>query len=53
MRDLSQEAVSRIVDADVAQESAESVRLKIVQQSATTVLAQANLSPSLALQLLR
>jgi len=46
-------AESRIRDADVAQEVAEMVRLQILQQSATAVLAQANLQPSRVLDLLQ
>lgn len=46
-------ARSRILDADVAEESASLVRLNILQQVATSVLAQANLSPQIALRLLR
>ncbi len=43
---------SRIRNVDVAAESAELVRNQILQQSAATVLAQANQGPALALQLL-
>jgi len=46
-------AESRIRDADVAEDSATLVRLGIVQQAASAVLAQANQQPSLALALLR
>ena len=46
-------ANSRIVDADIAQESASLASTKIVQQAAASVLAQANQQPALALQLLR
>lgn len=45
-------AEARIVDADIAQETAELVRLNILQQGATAVLAQANSTPALALALL-
>ncbi len=45
-------ALSRIQDVDVATETAEQVRLRILQESAAAVLAQANASPALALQLL-
>jgi flagellin len=45
-------AESRIRDADVAQEVAEMVRLQVLQQSATAVLAQANLQPQVVLRLL-
>jgi flagellin len=43
---------SRIRDLDVASESANLTRNQILQQSALSVLAQANQSPSLALQLM-
>lgn len=46
-------AESRIRDADVAQESADLVRLQVLQQAATAVLAQANQQPSRVLQLLQ
>jgi flagellin len=46
-------ARSRIRDADVAKESAEMVRVQILQQAAAAVLAQANQAPQLALTLLR
>jgi flagellin len=46
-------AESRIRDVDVAQEVAKLSGAQIRQQAATAVLAQANLQPSLALQLLR
>ena len=46
-------AESRIRDVDVAYEAAEMTRLNILQQAATSVLAQANQQPSLALTLLR
>ncbi len=45
-------ASSRITDADVAQETANLLRLTIVQQSSTAILAQANQQPQLAYQLL-
>jgi flagellin len=44
---------SRIRNTDIAAEAAELTRNQILQQSAATVLAQANQSPSLALQLLQ
>jgi flagellin len=44
---------SRIVDADYAQETASLTRNQILQQAGTAVLAQANTSPQLVLQLLR
>ena len=46
-------AESRIRDVDVASEAAELTRLNILQQAASSVLAQANQQPSLALSLLR
>lgn len=45
-------AEARIRDADIAEESSQVVRLGILQQSAASVLAQANQQPALALQLL-
>jgi len=45
-------AESRIRDADIADESSRLVRLNILQQAASSVLAQANQQPALALQLL-
>lgn len=46
-------AESRIRDADIAQEVAEMVRLQVLQQATTAVLAQANQQPQLVLQLLQ
>lgn len=46
-------ADSRIRDIDVAEEAASLTRFNILQQAGTSVLAQANQLPSLALQLLR
>ena len=45
-------AESRIRDVDVAFETADLTRNTILQQAATSVLAQANLQPQLALSLL-
>lgn len=45
-------SASRIVDADLAEESANLTRARIVQIAATSILEQANLSPQLALRLL-
>lgn len=45
-------ANSRIMDADIAQESANLIRHQILQQAASSVLAQANQQPALSLQLL-
>lgn len=52
LRDNYQQSASRILDADIAFESANYVRSQILQQTAASVLAQANLVPSLALTLL-
>ena len=41
----NQSAVSRIMDTDFAKEQSESIRLQILQQTATSALAQANLGP--------
>ncbi|MFM1846895.1 MAG: hypothetical protein RL417_369 [Pseudomonadota bacterium] len=46
-------AESRIRDVDVAEEVANMVRLQVLQQGATAVLAQANLQPQIALRLLQ
>ena len=46
-------AAGRIKDADVATEFANLVRTQILQQAASSVLAQANQQPALALQLLK
>ncbi len=46
-------AESRIRDADIAEETAALVRLQILQQASASVLAQANLQPALAVELLR
>lgn len=46
-------AASRIMDVDVAEETATLARTKILQQATASVLSQANLQPQLALQLLR
>ncbi len=46
------DARSRIVDADIAKESAEMVQNNIKRQAAAAILAQANQNPALALQLL-
>ncbi|MBF0357702.1 MAG: hypothetical protein HQL70_03780 [Magnetococcales bacterium] len=45
-------ARSRILDADIALETANLTRLAIMQQAGTAILAQANQQPQLALQLL-
>ena len=46
-------AESRIRDADIAQESANLVRLQILQQASASILGQANLQPQIALALLK
>jgi flagellin len=51
-RDNFIQAESRIRDADVATETANLVRLNILQQSGIAILAQANLQPQVALKLL-
>ena len=45
-------AESRVRDADIAQEVAELVRLQVLQQANTAVLAQANQQPGITLALL-
>lgn len=49
----SEAAQSRIMDADMAKEQMEATKLQILQQTATTQLAQANASPQNILQLFR
>lgn len=46
-------AESRITSVDVAEESATFVRLQILQQAGAAILAQANQTPALALQILK
>ncbi len=46
-------ANSRVADADIASSMSELVRAQILQQAGISVLAQANQSPALVLQLLR
>lgn len=46
-------AEARIRDADIAKEVAEMVRLQVLQQAGTAVLAQANQQPSVVLALLQ
>jgi flagellin-like hook-associated protein FlgL len=45
-------AESRIMDIDMAEELANSVRLRILQQVGATILAQGNLQPQIALKLI-
>lgn len=52
-RENFQSASSRIRDADIAADAAELVRLQVLQQSGTAILAQANQQPARALELLR
>ena len=52
VRENTSAAESRIRDVDVAQETADLTRNSILQQAATSVLAQANAQPQLALSLL-
>jgi len=52
-REQATTAASRITDIDVAEESARLASLKIVQEAATAVLAQAQQSPRMALSLLQ
>ncbi len=52
-RENFEAAASQIRDVDVAEESAALVRNQILQRAGSQILAQANLQPSLALQLLR
>ena len=53
MRDNLVEAESRIRDVDVAEAAAEMVRLQVLQQAGTAVLAQANQQPARVLDLLK
>jgi flagellin len=53
LRDEFLEAKSRISDVDVASETAELIRQSILQDSATSILAQANQAPQLVLTLLQ
>lgn len=45
-------AMSRILDVDIAAESAELVRLTILQNVGSALLAQASVQPTMALRLL-
>lgn len=51
-RENYQAANGRILDTDVALESSQLVKLQILQQAGTAIMAQANEQPALALQLL-
>src|SRR5690625_560417 len=48
----NQAATSRIMDADFAKEQSESIRLQIMQQTATAALSQANMGPQSVLSFL-
>jgi len=52
-RESFQQSEGGIMDADVAEESAEMTKASIQQQAGTALLAQANLQPRLVLDLLR
>jgi flagellin len=47
------EAASRIEDVDVVDETANLIRLKVLQDAGVAILAQANLMPQLLLDLLK
>ncbi|NDC36677.1 MAG: hypothetical protein EBZ48_01345 [Proteobacteria bacterium] len=51
-RENTKAAESRILDADIASDSANLTRTQILQQAGAAVLANANLQPQLALRLL-
>ncbi|RIL05242.1 MAG: flagellin FliC, partial [Proteobacteria bacterium] len=53
MRDSNNAAAARILDVDVAAESADLVASQIRQQAAAAVLGNANIQPQLALILLK
>ena len=53
LRDHYLSAESKIRDADIAQEVAELVRLQVLQQASTAILAQANQTPAVTLALLQ
>jgi len=52
-RESFQQSESGIIDADMAEESAEMTKASIQQQAGTALLAQANLQPRMVLELLR
>lgn len=52
-REAMTEALSRVQDVDVATETAELARLQILQESGALLLAQANVAPTVALDLIR
>jgi flagellin len=45
-------AKSRILDADMAKETADAVKAQVLQKAGVAVLAQANMEPAMALKLL-
>ena len=49
----SRNAIARIRDLDVANQTVEFTKLQILQQAGTAVLAQANVAPQTVLQLLK
>lgn len=53
LRDGSEEAASRIRDTDVAEDSSSYLHLQIKQNTASAILAQANVLPELLLRLLQ
>lgn len=50
--DQAEAAADRILSADIAAETAEMVKRRIMQQAATAILAQANSQPKIALELI-
>lgn len=52
-KESTESAKSRIMDADIAEETAKLTQLSILQQAGAAVLAQANQAPQLAMMLLR
>lgn len=50
---VNSETMSRIMDADLARESASLTRSSILQNASASLLAQANLQPNLALELIK
>ena len=52
MNENYQRSYSQIMDADMAEESANMVKYQVLQQTSAAMLSQANQIPSIALQLL-
>ena len=52
-KENSQSAASRILDADIADETAKMTKFEIIQEVSASMLAQANRSPTIALKLLQ